>query len=784
MALPPKLRSDLVSSASEIDGATVYTVKDPIGGNYFRFREPEHWLIHQFDGRLTPDEIAARFRDKFNLNIMSADVAQFALVLDKLLFLENSRSEQALSQAGRAATQERSLWSRILYVQIRAFKPGRFLDWLSKISRPFSRPFWFVIQGALILTGLVLLVADLDAFAVNLSQFWNVGSLGLLLLSLFILVTLHEFGHAVVCRLYGGEVREIGFLLLYFQPGFYCDLSDAWLFPKKSQRLGVTLAGPYVQLMLLAGSVIVWRLSVPGMFLNDLAWMLVTVNWINFLFNFNPLIKLDGYFLLSDLVDIPNLRQKAFAYLGNVVQRRILGWPVESLVHDSRHRRIYILYGLTALVYSALLLGFVFSLVSAFLMAQVGPAGLVLLIGVLLFILRSALRSLARGAVTHLRYMKRLLKQPLKLAGYLVVSAGVLVVGLAVPMPHRVSGEVLVRPIAVFTVRLNEFGVLEKITRLGGESPETKTNILQLATTDMAALQVVPIVHDGQLVTAGDTIAAVTSNQITREIESGQAELERLRGELALLKAPPKKQEIDEAKARINAAKATLQQYKRERDRIKSLVENNLEARERLESSQSQVEIAEAEVTRWQSALNLLTAPPRAEEEEVVLRQIQKQEAQLAFLMEQSSAASITSPISGAASVSGRDGAIVTIAACDPVELLVPVSDFDLPRVTLGQSVQVKVRSFPNRTFAGTVVRLPKAADATTTTRETANPAANAAANATGIFPVTVLVENRDGLLCDGMSGYAKIETGKSSLVTLGFRKVYQNLRVEFWSWW
>jgi putative peptide zinc metalloprotease protein len=769
MALPPKLRTDLVSSPSEVDGSTVYTVKDPIGGKYFRLREPEHWLIHQFDGQSTPEEIAERFRQKFGLNISGSDVAQFAAALDNLYFLENSRSEQACSRTGGRTESRRSLWQRILYLRVKAFKPGRGLDWLTRLYHPFHRPFWFVVQGLVILSGLIVLFANLESFQVNLSELWHLGSLGLFILSLFILVTLHEFAHAVVCRTHGGEVREIGFLLLYFQPCFYCDLSDAWLFPKKSQRLAVTLAGPFFQLVLLAVSVLVWRFTVPSLFISKLAWMLVTVNWINFLFNFNPLIKLDGYYLLSDWVEIPNLRQKAFAYLGNALQRRFLGWPVEPIVVDSRRRRIFVLYSLTALVYSAILLGYMFMVVAEFLMVEVGPAGPALLVLGLLLILRSAVRNLARGIIKHVRYMKKLLRQPLKLAGYLAVIAVVMIIGLALPLPHRVSGEVLVRPVAVFTVRLNQYGVLEKVSRRGGETPTTKTDILQLATTDMAALQVVPLVRDGDLVTAGDTVAAVTSNQITRDIVAGQAELERLQGELALLKALPKKQEMDEAKARIKAAKASLAQYKRERDRIQSLVDNKMEARERLEASQSQVEVSEAEVARCQSALKLLEAPPRPEEEDVVRSQIEKQQAQLDFLVQQSAASRIESPISGVVRVAGKDGIVVEVATCDPVELLVPVSDFDLPLVILGQTVQIKVRSFPDRTFSGTVVRIPK----------TAGTAVEG-----GTFPVTVLVVNPDGLLRDGMSGYAKIEAGKTSLVSWGFRKIYQNLRVEFWSWW
>ena len=98
MAEYPKLRSDLISSPSSVDGSTVYTVKDPVGGNYFRLREPEHWLVHQFDGRSAPAELAERFNAKYGSNLSSEDVAQFVGVMDKLLFLDNSRSEQTIGR--------------------------------------------------------------------------------------------------------------------------------------------------------------------------------------------------------------------------------------------------------------------------------------------------------------------------------------------------------------------------------------------------------------------------------------------------------------------------------------------------------------------------------------------------------------------------------------------------------------------------------------------------------------------------------------------------------------
>jgi hypothetical protein len=769
MPAQPKLRRDLVSSPSEVDGATVYTVKDPIGGNYFRLRGPEHWLIHQFDGDSTPEEIAARFRDKFQLNVTADNVRQFVALMDKLLFLENSRSEQTIGRASAGAYGRGSALGRLLYLKLKAFKPGRFLEALVSLYRPFHRPFWWLLQAAVILIGLGLLALHVEEFEVDLVELWNLQSIGLIVLSLFILVTLHEFAHAVLCRMYGGEVREIGFLLMYFQPCFYCDLSDAWLFEKKSQRVAVTLAGPYFQLILLALSVILWRLTVPGLFLSNLAWTLVTVNWVVFLFNFNPLIKLDAYYLLSDWLDIPNLRRKAFAWLSNRFQRHILGWPVENPEVSARHSRIFLIYGITALAYSGWLLGYVVWLVSGFLLAKIGPAGLLLFVLALVVILHKALRRLAGGVLKHIGHMKNLFKKPLRLAIYLALLAVVLVVVIAIPMPQRVSGDITVRPIAEFTVVLNEYGLLEETTRFGGEVPESKANILQLASTDMATLQVLPLVSDGQKVVIGDTIALVSSNQITREIETGRAELSRLQGELALLKASPKAEEVREAEAHIRTARLEMDQLERDRDRIRSLVNSNAEAAVLLETTQSQLDVAAAELATRQSALDLLKAPPRPEEVEVVRRQIEKQEAQLAYLMEQEAASRIVSPIFGTARLSHDNQTLVSIANQNPVELLVPVSDFDITLVSVGQEVQVKVRSFPSRTFKGTVVRIPEI---------------GSEEESRIVFRVTVIVENADGLLRNGMSGYAKIVTGEASLLSIGFRKIYQNLKVEFWSWW
>ncbi len=195
-----KLRSDLVSSSAVVDGVTVYNIKDPVTGNYFRLREPEFWLIQQLDGRTSYEEIAERFREKFNLSLTADAVVQFVDRLEKLFFLENTRAEQELSRKSYSAGKGQSLFSRLLFVKIKGFKPGRFLDGLAAVYRPFHNRFWFAVELLIIVFGFGLLVANSRYFYVDLVEIFNIGSLLAVVLSIFIIVTLHEFAHVVVCR--------------------------------------------------------------------------------------------------------------------------------------------------------------------------------------------------------------------------------------------------------------------------------------------------------------------------------------------------------------------------------------------------------------------------------------------------------------------------------------------------------------------------------------------------------------------------------------------------------
>src|SRR6185295_12679095 len=200
---------------------------------------------------------------------------------------------------------------------------------------------------------------------------------------MFAVISAHELAHGVTCKRFGGEVHEMGFLLIYLQPALYCNVDDAWLFPEKSKRLWVGFAGPYFELFLWALGTWVWRLTNTDTVINFLAFIVMITSGVKTLFNFNPVIKLDGYYLLSDWLEIPNLRAKGFACLNGTVQK-LFGARVPRLQKMvPRERRILLAYGLVAGVGSLWLLGYAFVKASGSFLHGSHTLGLALSVGFL-----------------------------------------------------------------------------------------------------------------------------------------------------------------------------------------------------------------------------------------------------------------------------------------------------------------------------------------------------------------------------------------------------------------
>ena len=240
-----KLRSDLTIRPQETSAGRFSIVKDPVSGQFFRLREAEEFIARQFDGETPLDVIRHRVEAAFGAALTPETLSAFARQLQASGILES----ESASTSGQSARKGRIRGS-LLYLRFKVLDPTWIFDRIGPIARFFFTPYFLVMSAALLLLAADIAIVNwgdlLDAFR----GFFQPSAIPLYITVAFLTVTLHEFAHGMTCRYFGGEVHEIGFLLIYFQPALYCNVSDAWLFNEKSKRLWVAFAGPYFELFL------------------------------------------------------------------------------------------------------------------------------------------------------------------------------------------------------------------------------------------------------------------------------------------------------------------------------------------------------------------------------------------------------------------------------------------------------------------------------------------------------------------------------------------------------
>src|SRR4029077_6416430 len=234
--------------------------------------------------------------------------------------------------------------------KVASFNPEKIFAWLlPRTGWAFTKGFH--IFGALsILTGLTISALHRAEFTDAVQNLFSLHALFVLWLVVFCVTTMHEFSHGLTCCRFGGKVKEVGFMLIYFQPAFYCDVSDSWMFPLKRQRMWVTFAGGYFQLIFWGLCTVIWRITDTDTVVNQTVLIVIVFAGLQTLVNFNLLIKLDGYYMLSDYLEIPNLRTKAMVSLWSWMSRK------HSSKQPWKEERAQLVYGAASIVFSTTLL--------------------------------------------------------------------------------------------------------------------------------------------------------------------------------------------------------------------------------------------------------------------------------------------------------------------------------------------------------------------------------------------------------------------------------------------
>ena len=465
-----RYRGDLVTNRQVYQGQAWYVVKDPIGLSYYRFRPEEYALLEMLDGEASLEDLKDNFEARFPPRRITVDeVSRFVSTLHRSGLVIGDRPGQGPQLNERRRQRVWSEWKNwlrsIMCLRFRGIDP----DWiLNKLNPWFGwlySPPALMVAVVYIFTALMLVLVNFETFRSKLPefhQFFASGNWFYLAAALGITKVIHEFGHGLSCKYYGGECHEMGFMLLVFTPCLYCDVSDSWMLPSKWKRMMIGAGGMYIELIIASTATFLWWNSHEGLF-NQMCLNVMFVSSVStLLFNANPLMRFDGYYILSDMLEIPNLRTKSSTSLSRLAKKWCLGVKLQDDPFlPKRHQGLFALYSVASTIYMWVLMisifMFVWNAMKPYRMEAIGR--MLALFGIYGLIVRPI-----TGIYKFLKVPGR--RDEVKSLNITVTAGVVAVIAAAIcfiPLPQRVWCPAELRPRGEETVYVTVDGRLEEI---------------------------------------------------------------------------------------------------------------------------------------------------------------------------------------------------------------------------------------------------------------------------------------------------------------------------------
>ena len=551
-SLSIRRRPDLIARRQNYLGRSYWVVKDPVGLTYFRFQEEEYALLNWLDGQISLDEIKDRFEAEFPPQKITLDeIQQFLGMLHRsglVIASVGGQGKQLLKRRRERRNKELlAALANVLCIRFKGFDPERFLNWLYPWVNWFYSP---AAVFACILFGLSALTLVMVQFPTVMNrlpafhEFFNFQNALLLSATLGITKVLHEFGHGMTCKHFGGECHEMGVMVLVLTPCLYCNVSDSWLLPNKWQRAAIGAGGMYVELVLASACTWIWWFSEPGL-LNHVCLNVMFVCSVSTLvFNANPLLRYDGYYILSDITEIPNLRQKSTAVLSRKMGEWLLGLeqPDDPFLPE-RNQVFFALYSVAASIYQwVVVYSILFFLYHVFKPYRLEKIGQLIALASLWGLIVMPLYQLGKFFYVPGR-LEKVKKTRMFIS--LAVIIGVLAAVLFIPLPHWVMAEMEVQPHEADQVYVDvpEGGWL------------THSNV-----------------RPGQTVAKGQNLAVLENEMLQMEIAKAEAKVKDCEVKLETLESlrayPDSKaaENIPEMQKAIEASRDLLGKLRAERD--------------------------------------------------------------------------------------------------------------------------------------------------------------------------------------------------------------------------
>jgi putative peptide zinc metalloprotease protein len=486
-------RADLVSVPQTYGDQRYWVVKDPLSLRYVRLRDEEYSLLSWLDGRRSLHDLVVEFETKFApQRVKPAEVSRLIGILHQSGLLISDRPGQGpvLERKGnkRRLKELGSRWLNPLALRFRGIDPTWVFNLVYPLVRPFMSRFGMLLSATLILSACVWAGVRWHALMEmmpTVQQFFTPTNLLVLTVVLALVKVLHEFGHGLVCKHFGGECTELGVMFLIFTPCLYCNVTDSWRFPNKWHRAAVGAAGIFVELNLAAIALFVWSLTGPGL-LHQMSLSLIAVASIGtVLFNGNPLMRYDGYYILSDVVEVPNLAERSAAVVRAFFSKHCLG--LDNVEDDpllpERNRGWYALYCVASVVYR----WFVTFSILLFLVQLMRPyrlefvARLLGAFGVATLILGPLWRlknfMSVPGATSSVKKHR--------VYWTTAVAAAAVAFVLFVPLPHRIFGTLELQPYGAEKIYVEVAGTVADADVRYGAKVEAGKRVARLSNLDV-----------------------------------------------------------------------------------------------------------------------------------------------------------------------------------------------------------------------------------------------------------------------------------------------------------
>lgn len=803
-----------------------FVVKNTQDRSYFSTGIEEFFILTQLQSCASRQELRQNYQNKFSESLEDADLDAFLAAIERKGLIPPSQGANRKPELDNEDEDEDELdedelptgkpgqkrwWKQsILFWRVPLVNPDRFLGFIVRLFPwIWTQAFFIASLGAMGLATFVLLQSGEDlSNSLKASFRWE--TLIVLACASVGATALHEIAHGATCKRFGGEVREAGVLFLMLIPCLYVNVSDAWTIPSKRKRMLITAAGGYMDLCVWAACVLLWRVTLPGTFIHYLAFVVASACGARGLMNFNPLLRFDGYYLLSDGLGIPNLYSSGRAYWFAHLAHFLWGAPKPKKVANAH---LLLGYGLMSWLFALAFLNIVLINMVKYATLEFGIFGLIF--GCLLMFY--ALRRVFRGFLGK-EFLKMLQLRRLRLllwAGGAVACVALLFV---IPTRHNVSGEFEVRPMDCMDI------------------PAPLGSFLGTV-----------VVHDGQEVKAGEILCELRSPELASQLETKQAELVESEAMLKRLKAGPRAEELAEQESRVKRLQSWCELGKVELSTMQTTLRHQMEAldhrikqaeaeqeyaqkvlgqserlaqqgamapaqldRERTKLSVLQQKLAEvradraaletegirvavAELARREqeladaeSKLRLLRLGSRPEDIEAEEAKRKRLAEELEFLQEQEKALKVVAPRSGfvrtirlhekMGSYVNKGELLCQVEACGSPLVEVVIQEQDALAVKPGQTVIFKARALPLEILEGRVDRIATSAE------KVPNKSISPTAEPKGQTVVLYChVEKGAGQLKSGMTGFARIHRGWSSIGRVLQLQAYRYLRTEFW---